>query len=59
VPARVAIGARERLGALEEQVQVVLPGETDAAVDLLYRLRGRPRSVTRTPSTCDYRQGDR
>jgi len=32
---------------------------TDAAVDLLYRLRGRPRSVTRTPSTCDYRQGDR
>jgi len=28
---------------------------TDAAVDLLYRLRGRPRPVTRTPSTCDYR----
>jgi hypothetical protein len=32
---------------------------TDAAVDLLYRLRGRSRSVTRTPSTCDFRSGDR
>ena len=32
---------------------------TDAAVDLLYRLRGRARSVTRTPSLCDYRTGAR
>ena len=32
---------------------------TDAAVDLLYRLRGRSRSVTRTPSSCDYRTGAR
>ena len=34
VPARVAEGAGVGLGALEVQVQVVLPGEADAAVDL-------------------------
>ena len=34
VPARVAVRVRVGLGALEEEVQVVLPGEADAAVDL-------------------------
>src|SRR4051812_49010543 len=34
VRGRVAVGVGIRLAALEEEVQVVLPGEADAAVDL-------------------------
>src|SRR3954471_4087098 len=39
VPARVAVHARVGLPALEQEVQVVLPGEADAAVDLQRRRR--------------------
>ena len=44
VPARVAARVGVRLGALEEEVQVVLPGEADAAVDLQRRAGRRRRA---------------
>src|SRR3954449_5133002 len=47
VGAAVAVGMGVRLAALEEEVQVVLPREADAAVDLERRPGHAPAGVAR------------
>ena len=47
VPARVAEGVQVRAAALEEEVQVVLPGEPDPAVNLQRGRRHAPAGIRR------------